>query len=117
MSDQARQIIRARQPAMWERAKTGSRKAAIRLACLECMGGVQSEVARCTDRECPLYRYRMRGRAMGSACTQGHRDALASVGAENLTKAAFLVAVATLRSRCTLMRPVPHDGCGPELHP
>lgn len=32
---------------------------AVRKHCLECSGGVPSEVARCTMKKCPLYRYRM----------------------------------------------------------
>ena len=44
-----------------ERAKTGSRKAAIRLFCLHCTGWSATEVRLCTARECPLFRYRERG--------------------------------------------------------
>lgn len=32
---------------------------AIRNNCLECSGGVASEVADCSMKECPLYAYRM----------------------------------------------------------
>ncbi|MBE9594915.1 MAG: hypothetical protein IMF19_15705 [Proteobacteria bacterium] len=32
---------------------------AIRKNCLECSGGVPSEVAECTMTKCPLYQYRM----------------------------------------------------------
>ena len=38
-----------------------SRKAAIRSFCIECMGYVGSEVIKCTDKECPLYRWRRTG--------------------------------------------------------
>lgn len=39
--------------------KTGkSRKAAIKLMCLECVGGSRADVARCTDGGCPLFLYR-----------------------------------------------------------
>ena len=34
--------------------------AAIRLFCLECMGGVPSEVKACTDLKCALYTFRLR---------------------------------------------------------
>jgi len=39
----------------------GSRGASIRLFCLECCGGIQSEVRACTDLKCTLWRYRMGG--------------------------------------------------------
>ena len=39
-------------------AASKSRKAAIKLFCLECVGGSRIEVKRCTDAGCPLYRYR-----------------------------------------------------------
>lgn len=38
-----------------------SRKAAIRLFCLECCGYNDNEVRLCTDRECPLYPWRLKG--------------------------------------------------------
>jgi hypothetical protein len=44
--------------ALREKAKKGSRAAAIRLFCLECMGGSTSEVLRCTSPDCALYPYR-----------------------------------------------------------
>lgn len=31
---------------------------AIRLFCLECMGGDKNEIRYCTDKTCPLYRFR-----------------------------------------------------------
>jgi len=38
-----------------------SRKAAIRMACLECMGYVSKEVEVCTEASCPLYKWRIGG--------------------------------------------------------
>jgi len=38
-----------------------SRKAAIRYACLECVGFELSEVKLCTDKDCPLYKWRLTG--------------------------------------------------------
>ena len=35
-----------------------SRKAAIHMMCLECMGYDPKEVTSCTDKGCPLYKYR-----------------------------------------------------------
>lgn len=32
---------------------------AIRLFCLQCMGGSESEVINCTVKDCPLYKYRL----------------------------------------------------------
>ena len=43
------------------RAKSGSRKAAIRLFCLGCCGWSAKEVRLCTAAECALYRYREKG--------------------------------------------------------
>jgi len=44
---------------MYARAMKGkSRKAAMRMQCIECMGYVESEVDLCTDPGCPLYPYR-----------------------------------------------------------
>ena len=44
---------------MYARAMRGkSRKAAMRMQCVECMGYVESEVELCTDPGCPLYPYR-----------------------------------------------------------
>ena len=36
-----------------------SRKSAIQRFCLECMGGVKSDIKDCTDKLCPLYPFRM----------------------------------------------------------
>lgn len=44
---------------MYRRAMSGrSRKAAIRVHCLMCVGWVESEVVRCTADVCPLFPYR-----------------------------------------------------------
>jgi len=50
---------------MAQRATAGSFTSAIRLFCLECMGGSSCEVRVCTDLKCPLWAYRM-GRFGGS---------------------------------------------------
>ncbi len=45
--------------AMYKRAMGGkSRKAAMRIFCLECVGYSEMEVSLCTDPNCPLYPYR-----------------------------------------------------------
>ena len=46
--------------ALYERRKK-SRKAAIRSFCLSCVGYVSEEVKLCTDPDCPLFSYRIRG--------------------------------------------------------
>jgi hypothetical protein len=44
---------------MYDRAMSGrSRRTAIRLHCLMCMGWKQSDVPKCTATGCPLYPYR-----------------------------------------------------------
>lgn len=50
--------LRQQYPGLSKRADTGSRQAAIRLFCLECMGGNSAEVKKCCARECPLWSYR-----------------------------------------------------------
>lgn len=45
---------------MTARAKT-SRKAAIRMCCIECMGYDEREVKGCTSPNCPLFRWRITG--------------------------------------------------------
>ncbi len=51
---------------MYKRAMRGqSRKAAIRVHCLMCVGWQPGEVTKCTSTTCPLYPYRM---ATSSAC-------------------------------------------------
>ncbi len=45
--------------AMYKRAMSGgSRKAAMRIFCLECVDYSEMEVSLCTDTNCPLYPYR-----------------------------------------------------------
>jgi hypothetical protein len=47
---------------LYNRAMTGrSRKAAIRSFCIECMGYNEKEIPICTDKGCPLFKYRLRG--------------------------------------------------------
>jgi hypothetical protein len=54
--------VPTRYKAVHERALSGSsRKAAVRCMCLECMGWNEAEVHRCTDRWCPLWKWRERG--------------------------------------------------------
>jgi len=55
--------IREKHPVMARQAASGSRRAAIRLFCLDCMGGSPAEVERCGSFECPLWPYR-RGRGV-----------------------------------------------------
>lgn len=50
--------LRRKYPGLAKRADAGSALAAVRLHCIECMGGVRSEVEICTAPECPLYPYR-----------------------------------------------------------
>jgi len=57
MTDVTRTEIRNKWPNL-TRDLHKSRKAAITLFCIECMGGNRAEVARCTATECPLYRWR-----------------------------------------------------------
>jgi hypothetical protein len=46
-------------PGMYKAAKQGnSRKAAIRLFCLECVGGKQSDVRHCASQDCILWGFR-----------------------------------------------------------
>jgi hypothetical protein len=54
--------LREKNPGLSARARGGSRQAAIRLFCLECMGGYRPEIKRCTDRECALWSFRMGGK-------------------------------------------------------
>lgn len=41
------------------REKATNRKNAIRAMCVECMGGMVYEVAKCTSKTCPLWQFRM----------------------------------------------------------
>lgn len=51
--------IKKKNPAMSEKAENGSRAAAIRLKCLDCVGGnYPSEVRKCPVKDCPLWIYR-----------------------------------------------------------
>jgi len=51
--------LRAKYPGMARLADTGHRQKAIRLFCLECMGGSAAEVGRCESHACPLWPYRL----------------------------------------------------------
>ena len=52
----------AKYRSLYRRAWAGkSRKAAIRVFCLECVGWSEDEVRRCTAPACPLYEFRLRG--------------------------------------------------------
>ena len=53
-----RETLRMKFPALCARAAAGSRKAAIRLFCLECMGGNRAEVTRCASTTCALFPFR-----------------------------------------------------------
>lgn len=46
---------------MLERARKGSRKAAIRLMCLQCVSWSPAEVKACTVPDCPLFPFREKG--------------------------------------------------------
>jgi len=46
---------------LYRRAWNGSRKAAIRIFCLECVGYNAADVHRCTAPACPLYDFREKG--------------------------------------------------------
>lgn len=52
-----RDEIRAKLPKLAERAKNGP-KAAIRLFCVECMGGSKGDAKRCETRDCFLWPHR-----------------------------------------------------------
>ncbi len=46
----------------WSRAMTtNSRKNAIRAMCLLCLGGSPSDVKTCTEKNCPLWKFRIKG--------------------------------------------------------
>lgn len=54
--------VPAKHRGLYERARWGkSRRAAMRVFCLECVGWKASEVVMCTDRVYPLYPYRLGG--------------------------------------------------------
>ena len=47
---------------LYNRAMSGcSRKAAVRSFCLECVCYHEAEIRFCTDKTCPLYKYRLSG--------------------------------------------------------
>ena len=51
--------IAAKNPVMAKKASEGSRAAAIRMKCLDCVGGNHpSEVSQCHVDTCPLWRFR-----------------------------------------------------------
>lgn len=50
-----RDDLRARFPKLAERADAGSRAAACKLFCIECMGGSNQDAARCETRQCWLW--------------------------------------------------------------
>lgn len=62
MSDLGNEI-RSKRPQLAARATRGA-CSAIRLFCLECVGGIAAEVRDCTANECPLYGFRF-GRRPG----------------------------------------------------
>lgn len=52
-----REDMEKKYPALVDRIAT-SRVAAIKLMCLECVGGCREEVRHCTSTTCPLYAWR-----------------------------------------------------------
>ena len=50
--------LRKKYPGLDKKSR-GNPLGAIQLFCIECMGGVKSEVNICTCNECPLYDYRL----------------------------------------------------------
>lgn len=66
--------IPERYHAMYHRAMSGrSRKAAVRVNCLMCVGWNSAEVDRCTAKTCPLYPYRRRN--ADTDALEGHDEA------------------------------------------
>jgi hypothetical protein len=53
-----REEIKRRYPKTVARAQSGSRAAAMKLQCVECMGGDLGEVYACTDKGCWLFPFR-----------------------------------------------------------
>ena len=51
--------LRKKHPKLAKAADFGNPGAAIRLFCLQCMGGCESEVKRCSAPRCPLHRHRL----------------------------------------------------------
>ena len=54
------------------RASYGDLSRAIRAQCIECFGGVQGEVERCTSPGCSLYPYRMGSKMKGRFGRKGN---------------------------------------------
>ena len=50
-----RNELRAKLPKTFAARDKGSYRAAVRLQCLECVGGSRLDVRDCTDCDCPLY--------------------------------------------------------------
>lgn len=83
MSDNVmdRRSVPERYRAMYGRAMAGnSRKAALRVKCLECVGWSAAEVARCTAPHCPLYPYRGSADETAMAGTSEAQDAISGEG-------------------------------------
>lgn len=62
---------------IFERTQAGSRSAAVRAKCLECMGYSSVEVKTCTSPDCPLYHWRTgkyTGLAKPGRRTEGEED-------------------------------------------
>lgn len=57
MSQRLIDALRTKYPGLDKKSK-GNPLAAIRLFCLECMGGARAEVDTCTSEQCSLYVYR-----------------------------------------------------------
>ena len=53
--------LRRKLPGLSKRCSSGSKGAAIRLACLECQGGHRAEVEQCAASPCPLFEFRLDG--------------------------------------------------------
>ncbi len=53
-----RDELKLKYPKTIARAATGSRQSAIKLMCLECVGGVKADIKACSDGGCPLHPYR-----------------------------------------------------------
>lgn len=50
-----REQLKDKYPKTFAARDRGSPRAAVKLQCLECVGGIRADVASCTDRGCPLY--------------------------------------------------------------
>lgn len=59
-------VVRLKRPGMaLEADHKNSRKSAIYLFCITCMGGSSQDVKSCKDFDCPLYQYRCAGATKG----------------------------------------------------